>query len=62
MGYGLLPPIPLTLNPALYRSRSASELLRMQKTKLPCLATVCSGKPDVLLYYLFLLRLNEDNY
>ena len=26
MGYGLLPPIPLALNPALYRSRSASDI------------------------------------
>ena len=26
MGYGLLPPIPLALNPTLYRSRSASDI------------------------------------
>ena len=26
MGYGLLPPIPLALNPALYHSRSASDI------------------------------------
>ena len=31
------------------RSRSASELLRTQKTKLPRLTTVCSGKPDTIL-------------
>jgi len=27
-------------------SRSAAQLLLTQKTKLPCLATVCSGRPD----------------
>ena len=47
MGYGLLPPIPLALNPALYRLRSDSEL----KTKLPCLSTVCLGKPNIMLEF-----------
>jgi hypothetical protein len=29
------------------RSRSASELLFTQKTKLPCLSTVCQGQTDI---------------
>ena len=34
------------------RSCSASELLLTQKTELPRLATVCSGKPDTTLTWL----------
>ena len=50
IGVGLFPSNTLIRSSGYIRSRSAAELLLMQKTKLPCLSTVCLGKPDSMIY------------